>query len=132
MIGTVKSPSLTPRPQDWLLAAAVLASSALWLLPATGKAGGGGGLVRVTRGGEVLAELPLDRRERRSFDFGSGRMTIETEPGRGVHISETNCPKKVCAHSGWAASPGETIVCLPNKVLLEVEGEGHGYDAVIR
>lgn len=132
MNGPVNAPSLKPRPQDWLLAASVLAASALWLFPTAGSAGGAAAVARITVGGAVAAELPLDRRERRTFSFGSGRLTVETEPGRGVHISETNCPKKVCAHSGWADRPGETIVCLPNKALVEIEGEGEGYDAVIR
>jgi hypothetical protein len=127
-----RAPSLKALPQDWLLAAAILAGSAVWLLPTTGAAGGGARVAKISRGGAVLAELPLDRREKRTFDFGSGRMTIETEPGRGVHILESNCPAKVCVHTGWASAPGENIACLPNKVLVEVEGEDPQYDAVIR
>jgi hypothetical protein len=35
-------------------------------------------------------------------------------------------------HHGWAGHTGETIACVPNELLIEVEGEENEYDAVVR
>ena len=48
-------------------------------------------------------------------------MKIEIAGGR-VRVAESDCPKGVCLHTGWVSRPGRPIVCLPNKVLIEVKG----------
>lgn len=120
------------RAQDVVLASALVFVSVLWLAAPSGAGGGGASAARVYHNGREVGELRLDRRETRSFSFEAGRITVEAVPGEGVHISESNCPAKVCVHSGWAGRPGETIACLPNKLLVEIEGEDREYDAVIR
>ena len=34
------------------------------------------------------------------------------------------CPDQLCRKQGPVFRPGETIVCLPNKVVLEIKGSG--------
>ncbi|OGR78111.1 MAG: hypothetical protein A2X32_01780 [Elusimicrobia bacterium GWC2_64_44] len=123
---------LTARPQDYLLCGAVLAASLLWLAAPSGAGGAAPSAARLLRAGVPLAELPLDRPARRVLALGTGPVTVEVVPGRGVHISDTNCPAKTCMHHGWAKATGETIVCLPNQLLIEVTGEAAEYDAVVR
>ncbi len=124
-------PTLEARPQDYLLAAAMVFASALFLVPDGSAGHSGAARAKLSRAGKVLAELPLDKPGSRTFEAGGARFTVEVRPGRGIHISESNCPAKVCVHSGWAVRPGETVACLPNRVLLEIEGEKAEYDAVI-
>ena len=38
-------------------------------------------------------------------------------------VTEASCPDKVCVHMGKISQPGQTIVCLPNQVVIEVVGE---------
>lgn len=123
---------LETRAQDYLLCAALLACSFLWLAGPAGADGDSPSAAVLRHGGKVLAELPLDRPARRVLALDYGPVTVEVAPGRGVHISESNCPAKVCMHHGWAHSTGETIVCLPNKLLVAIEGGKSEYDAVIR
>lgn len=35
-------------------------------------------------------------------------------------IEEAQCPDKICIHAGKISKNGETIVCLPNKVVVEI------------
>jgi len=123
---------LTARPQDYLLCGAILAASLFWLAAPSGAGGASPSAARLLRAGVPLAELPLDRPSRSTYALGTGPVTVEVIPGRGVHISDTNCPAKTCMHHGWAAKTGETIVCLPNQLLIEVTGEDAEYDAVVR
>jgi hypothetical protein len=55
-------------------------------------------------------------------------MRIEIKGGR-IRVAESDCPKGVCKHVGWVRTPGRSIVCVPNKVLIELRGERRGYDA---
>jgi hypothetical protein len=58
-------------------------------------------------------------------------MEIEVKDGR-VRVAKSGCPHQVCVHTGWISSPAQTIVCVPNKLLVEIKNDGAGqeYDAV--
>lgn len=132
MTNNISKKMLKARLQDYLLCAAVLFLSIFWLTDPTGAAGAAPGSAVLRHGGVVLARLPLDRASRRVFGLESGAIAVEVAPGKGVRISESNCPAKVCMHHGWAQAAGETIACIPNRLLVEIEGEKSEYDAVIR
>jgi len=49
-----------------------------------------------------------------------------------VRMVSSPCPDKVCVARGWISVPGEAIVCVPNHVVVHVEGgaQKQGYDAL--
>lgn len=47
-----------------------------------------------------------------------GPITFEIKNGR-VRITDSPCPNKTCIAQGWH----NPLVCLPNKVMISVEGE---------
>jgi hypothetical protein len=49
------------------------------------------------------------------------KMTINLDKGR-VRVLESNCPKHVCVHTGWISNSGQAIVCVPNRIMIEVKG----------
>lgn len=123
---------LKARHQDYVLSGALLLASLFWLTDPSGAGSAAPASAVLSAGGRPLAELPLDRPVRRTFALAHGRLTVEVAPGKGVRILESDCPAKVCLHHGWAAHTGETIVCVPNELIVEIEGEVSEYDAVIR
>lgn len=42
--------------------------------------------------------------------------------GEVVDMIEAECPDQLCVLHNPISKPGETIVCLPNKVVLEIKG----------
>ena len=53
---------------------------------------------------------------------------VTIENGKADMIS-ADCPDKLCVNQHAISSNGETIVCLPNKVVVEVEdGEEAQFD----
>ncbi|KAI4447103.1 hypothetical protein C823_001622 [Eubacterium plexicaudatum ASF492] len=44
-----------------------------------------------------------------------------------------DCPDQLCVHQKAISGQGETIVCLPNKIVVEIaEGEDADLDAISR
>ena len=48
----------------------------------------------------------------------------------GVYVKEAHCPDKLCKKSGVINKPGQSIVCLPGKVMVEIVGSNTKVDAV--
>lgn len=40
----------------------------------------------------------------------------------GVHVSDVICPDRICVKTGFINKVGQSIVCLPNKVQIYIEG----------
>jgi len=50
-----------------------------------------------------------------------GITFIEIAEG-ALHVRSSPCPEKICVKSGQVSLPGEWIACLPNQVLITIEG----------
>ena len=55
---------------------------------------------------------------------------IEIRDGR-VRMIEASCPNHLCIRQSWISLEGQSIVCLPNKVIVTVHGTGGGFDFVM-
>ena len=102
-----------------LMAALLLLGGALALfLWLTREAGG---TVTVQMDGEVVMELPLD--EDRSLVLGEGEHTNTLVIRDGTaQVVEASCPDKICVGHGAIQYAGESIVCLPHKLVITVQG----------
>lgn len=51
------------------------------------------------------------------------RIVIEVAGGR-VRLAEEDplCPYRICLLTGWIHRPGQAIICVPNRVVIEVKG----------
>lgn len=48
-------------------------------------------------------------------------------------MTEADCPDKLCVHQKAISKNHETIVCLPNKVVVEITGsEESGFDTIAK
>jgi hypothetical protein len=48
-----------------------------------------------------------------------------------AEIKEASCPDGLCIKTGKIDKEGQSIVCLPNKVVVEISGEGQDNDVDI-
>lgn len=79
----------------------------------------------VTANGTEIARLPLDT----DCIYHVGKTnTIEISGGQ-VRMTEADCPDKLCIHTGKISQSGQTIVCLPNKVVISISGKDSSVDA---
>ncbi|CDI49097.1 NusG domain II-containing protein [Clostridium tetani] len=53
---------------------------------------------------------------------GNDDNNVKVEKGK-VSILEATCPDQVCVKAGPISEPGDTLVCLPNKLIIVIEGK---------
>lgn len=115
---------LRPTPGDLFLILLV-AAAAVALLFALRPQGGAEALtVRVTVDSEPVAEYALaDYTEpvQVAVDGVSWPLVLELSAD-GVRVAESDCPGGDCLRTGAIHSAGEQIICLPNKLIVSLEG----------
>ena len=93
---------------------------------------GEGHVARITLDGKVVEEIDLSRVEQPytlTVDGPGGfSNTITVEKGR-ICVSQAGCPDQICVHQGYISDGTTPIVCLPNKLIIEITGGGSGLDA---
>ncbi|MEW6523800.1 MAG: NusG domain II-containing protein [Bacillota bacterium] len=64
--------------------------------------------------------------------FPRGEATIETQNGkvRILPMPSEVCPLGICSATGWIGRTGQSIVCLPNRIVITLRGRGPGVDGV--
>lgn len=103
----------------WLLGGifAVCLGLSLWLL----LPGAGAAQVRVVSEGKVLHVLSLDVDTSVKIQTDRGTNVVTVKDGK-VAVTEADCPDGYCMDRGFCDS-GMSIVCLPNRLVLEFSGE---------
>ena len=59
----------------------------------------------------------------------NGDVLIETVDGK-IRVKEEVSPKHLCSKQGYISNSGESIICLPNKVVIEIEN--NDVDTVVK
>ena len=80
-----------------------------------------GGTVSVRIDGKTVMELPLSEDIRIVLGEGEHTNTLVIEGGK-ARIVEASCPDKICVGQGTVQYAGESIVCLPHKLVVTIQG----------
>ncbi len=81
----------------------------------------GGGTVRVQVDGAVVMELPLDQDTQVSLGEDGHVNTLVVQDGT-AQVTVATCPDQVCVRQGAVRYAGESIVCLPHRLVVTIEG----------
>ncbi len=86
------------------------------------------GIVVVKVDGEEKGTYRLS--EEQTIEINGGTNILQIKEGK-ADMTEADCPDKLCVHQKAVSKNGESIICLPNKVVIEVKSsEQSAYDAV--
>ncbi|OTN77952.1 hypothetical protein A5886_003053 [Enterococcus sp. 8G7_MSG3316] len=55
------------------------------------------------------------------YEDEDGDYNLLEIDGDRIRIKEANCGDQICVRRGWASKNGETIVCLPHKMVIEIQ-----------
>ena len=77
--------------------------------------------MKITVGKEVVGEYPLS--ENKTITLAHNVIVIEN--GK-VRMESADCPDHLCVKKGEKSLTWQTIVCLPNEVVVEIIGASAG------
>jgi len=86
--------------------------------------------VRITGMSGVL-EYSLNDDRTIEVEGPLGTETVIIRDGK-VWVSDSPCPEKICIKMGKKWRSGEQIVCVPNRVVIDILGENRSFDAIAR
>lgn len=136
-----RSPKLRPSLWDGLIVCVVVLLAVVGMVTIwAGDDTAGEAVVVVSVDGEEVDRLALtsfpDADQHYSYNGYTLTVTLtETFSGEmGVQVSESDCPTQDCVHTGTITRSGQSIVCLPARIIIQLEGgtaSGDGPDLVI-
>ena len=71
--------------------------------------------------GKEEGRYRLDSEEDFTISTDSGENHVVITGGK-VSVTDADCPDKLCVKQGEIDRQGQTIVCLPHKLVVEIEG----------
>lgn len=114
--------------KDWILIAIVLvvALSAVFMHHTLQQTGNGQVIIKIN--GAIEGTYDLNDDKEILINDGSNVLIINN--GKADMI-EADCPDKLCVNQKAVSKNNENIICLPNKVIVEVDSsENSEFDAV--
>lgn len=104
----------------------IIALTVFLFYSVTGKSDEGIVIIKVD--GEIQGRYSLI--ENQTIEINDGTNILIIKDGEADMV-EAECPDKLCVNQKPVSKNHENIICLPNKVVVEVESnENSDYDAV--
>ena len=125
-----RSPELKPTRWDALVVLAVLLLAfSLAARPYLAAKAAGELTVCITIDGETVERCALRAYTGGTYESRGYTLTVAAEGG-AVRVSESDCPNQDCVHSGAISRAGQSVVCLPARVAVTLEGTAADYDLI--
>ena len=125
-----RSPKLKPTLWDALVVLAVLALAGLLAArPFLAAKTAGELTVSISVDGETVERCALSTYEGGTYESRGYTLTVEEKDG-AVYVASSDCPNQDCVHSGAISRAGQSIVCLPARVAVTLEGAASDYDLI--
>lgn len=99
---------------------ALLAAAAVFFL----SRGSAGARVEVSVDGSLYGTYPLGRDREIPIEIDGVTKNVLAIRGGEAEMTKADCPDKLCVRHKAISKSGESIVCLPNRVVAEVTGSG--------
>lgn len=92
-----------------------------------------GASVVITVEGKVYRTVPLAKDQEIEIQKDGNVINILSIREGKADMTAATCPDKLCVHQKPVSKSGETIVCMPHEVVVEVKGREKGeFDSMVR
>lgn len=103
---------------DWILGGGIVLAAGMILLFQLLRDSGGAKEVTISVDGDVFDTYSLE--EDQTVEIGgTNRLVIEDGTAR---MEWADCPDQICVNHRPVSRNGESIICLPNEVVVSVKG----------
>ena len=90
-----------------------------------------GAFVVVRINSEEYARYPLD--EDITVKIGEEDYNVLVIKDGYAYVGDANCPDRICVNTGRIRYDGQSVICLPHKLVVEIEGgEATDIDVVVK
>ncbi|MEL7622901.1 MAG: NusG domain II-containing protein [Clostridiales bacterium] len=101
-------------------------------------------VLEISRPGEErlrmpVSSLPQGEQGRWHVEGAAGGVYLSYWPDQGVHVDRATCPDQACVKTGFISKAGQSIVCVPNEIIIRLialdnpAGQGEGeLDGVLK
>ena len=90
--------------------------------------GQSGSYVEIFSNGKLYGEYSLSEEKTIVIESEYGQNTVKIS-NREVWVSDASCKDKLDVSQGKISRPGQSIICLPNRLIVTVKG-GESVDAL--
>lgn len=109
----------------FFLASAALIAAAPLASPPVGEVDANIDRVKITCCGEEYGIYPLEKDAEIEISRDDCTNLVLIHDGT-VEMEYSSCKNQICVFTGAISRPGELIVCLPNQIIVEIEGSKEG------
>lgn len=118
-----------------LLTTLVLIALAAYILPILNTRNLSNDTIILKQNDSII--LQLTQKEIRTggiFDFefegGTGQIEVKGKKVRMLPMAKSICPQAICSNTGWIEGYPQTIVCMPNRLVVSFISENSKFDAI--
>ncbi len=102
---------------DIILAVALVLLSAVFITATAFASEGKTVVIKVNN--EIVVEMPIDNDAVKQIENDYGKNTVVIESGK-VRVEDADCPDGYCEKHVAISDVGETIACLPHRLVVEI------------
>lgn len=79
--------------------------------------------IEISINGDLYKSIPFSSQTEETINIKTdmGENIIKISKGY-AQIVDADCPDKICIKDGAISRPGQSLVCLPNRVVVEIKG----------
>lgn len=93
---------------------------------------GGEKIAIIKQGDKIIKQIKLNEMDGSEIltVIGDYENVILIEKGR-IRFEKSTCPDHICVNTGWLEGKGDIAVCLPNHVIVKIEGVKKDIDGAV-
>ncbi|MBN7773199.1 NusG domain II-containing protein [Clostridium aminobutyricum] len=88
-----------------------------------------GSTVLITVDGKEYGSYALNKNKTVTVKNGIHTNVVVIKNG-SVSMDSSDCKNQICVHAGAISNSSQSIICLPNRVVVQIEGKESEYDAI--
>lgn len=105
-----------------LISGILLTAALLWLIPLFMNKETPA-VVKVIQDGQVIGIYPLSEDRTEFISYGEENYNLLFISNGEASVSDADCPDGLCIRSRNISRNGENIICLPHKLVIQIESK---------
>lgn len=81
--------------------------------------------------GNLIKTIDLSSNSNYVVEGFNGSVFIDVKDGM-IRVNSENSPYHLCSKQGYIGESYDSIVCLPNKIVINISSDLEEYDAVVK